>query len=102
VLLQDWEDLGNLGVDMTMACAGELLASRYGVAVLVMRTLPNGHLTGQLFMRGNAGEHVCVVGLPYKQASRSWNRLLCAQPSDLLWSAPVKNVGLLERLFIQG
>jgi hypothetical protein len=46
---------------MTMAVAGELLASLYGVAVLVMRALPSGHVTGQLFMRGAAGEAcVCV------------------------------------------
>ncbi len=58
---QDWEDVGKAGVDMTMASAGELLASLYGVAVLVMRALPSGHLTGQLFMRGDAGEAcVCV------------------------------------------
>ncbi len=55
-VFQDWGEVGLQGLDMNMASVGEMLASRYGLAVLVLRTLDTGHFTGQLFIRGNAGD----------------------------------------------
>jgi hypothetical protein len=56
VALQDWGDLGNLGRDMTMSSVGEMLAARYGLAVLVLRAMHTGEVAGELYTHGTAGD----------------------------------------------
>ncbi len=55
-VLQDWAALGELGRDMTMSSVGEMLAARYGLAVLVLKAMPTGEMVGELYTRGNAGD----------------------------------------------
>jgi hypothetical protein len=97
-VLQDWGDLGRLGRDMTISSVGEMLAARYGLAVLVLRAMHTGEMVGELYTRhGNAGDCVglaltcagqhlaCVVALDW------W----CLGASGCGWLAVVDNRGVL-------